>query len=220
MATVVLDFDSTVISCESLEIILEQKLAGQAALQERVRQITELGIRGSIPFEESLRNRLSIAAPEKKEVEAFGQQAHRFLTSGMQEMVDRLALAKTAVWIVSGGIIESLLPLGRMLKIPEKRIHGVRLLWGEGGKYLGIDQRVAFCRSKVEGCRPFAREWLPPRVAIGDAMSDFRLYEAGLVDHFIAYTEHFRCDEVLNKGVRAAKNCVELEEILTGILNG
>lgn len=219
MATVVFDFDSTIISCESLEVILDQKLKGSKALQSEVRQITELGIRGKIPFNESLKRRLRVASPTRSEVEAFGRGADSWLTVGIEELIHTLILAKVNVWIASGGIQESLIPLGTRLKIPKDRILGVQLMWGKEGEYLGIDESVAFCRSKVEGCKHFAKKWTAPRIAVGDAVSDFRLFEAGLVDYFIAYTEHFWCEEILKKGTLAASNCLELKKTLERILD-
>jgi phosphoserine phosphatase len=218
MPTIVFDFDSTIISCESLEIILERRARKNPQVQNEIKQITESGIRGKISFSESLQKRLALASPSKEDAMDFGSTAFQWLTFGMEELIAELRSWKLDIWIVSGGIIESLIPLGSRLKIPRDHIHGVKLLWDEKGNFCGIDESIPFCRSKVEGCRSLTKKWQSPTIAVGDAMSDFRLFEEGIVEHFIAYTEHFQCKEVLEKGVKEAKNASNLKSRLREII--
>jgi HAD superfamily phosphoserine phosphatase-like hydrolase len=220
MATIVFDFDSTIVSCESLEILLEEQISKNPELRAKIREITFDGMRGFISFEESLARRLSIAAPTKRQTEEFGRSAHQWLTLGMEELIQSLHSSLHDVWVVSGGIFESVLPLCERLKIPRDRVHAVKLMWDEKGKFAGIDEKVPFCRSKVEGCKPLEKFWNSPTIAVGDAMSDWRLFEKGMVEHFIAYTEHFRCKEVLEKGVPEAKNVYSLKRMIEEIING
>lgn len=220
MATIIFDFDSTIISCESLELILEQTVSQSPKLQERIKRLTLEGMRGEISFADSLARRLAIAEPTREQVLAFGKSAHQFLTLGMEELIKDLHARCIDVWIVSGGIIESVLPLGKRLEIPRNQIQAVKLIWGDNGALERVDETVSFCRSKVEGATPFKKNWESPTVAVGDSMSDYRLFEEGIVEHFIAFTEHFRCEEVLVKGVPEAKNARELKSIIKGIIDG
>lgn len=220
VGTVIFDFDSTLISCESLEYILSRQQSLDSARKEEIRKITQQGINGQIAFSDSLRKRLEIAAPSLSEVVQFGQHADRWLTPGMAELILRLQERRIDVWIISGAILETLLPLGRKLGIPEERIRGVQLLWNGRGEFAGIDESVPFCRSKVEGCHQLASSWTRPKVAVGDSMSDYRLYSEGLADDFVAFTQHYKCREVLENPVKEAADVQELTDMLWGILNG
>lgn len=211
MGTVVFDFDSTIISVESLELILEEQAP---EVKREIEAITEDGLRGKIPFSESLARRLALAAPSRDEVLRFGDRAKEWLTSGMDSLIQELQKNEVDVWIVSGGIKESILPLASQLNIPESQVQAVTLHWNDDGTFGGIDEDNPFCRSKVEGVSPLVDRWSSPKIAVGDAMSDYRLFENGLVDRFILFTKHFRCDELLNKGVPEAREVAELREIL------
>jgi HAD superfamily phosphoserine phosphatase-like hydrolase len=219
MATIIFDFDSTIIACESLEILLEKQTAKNSTIHEKIKQITQDGMRGKISFEKSLALRLSMVAPTRQQVVDFGNTAYLWLTLGMEELIQSLHAAFHDVWVVSGGILESVIPLCVKLNIAKERVLAVKLLWDEKGEFKGIDETIPFCRSKVEGCRPLAKFWNSPVIGVGDAMSDYRLFEKGIVEHFIAYSEHFRCDEVLEKGVPEAKNALELKKMIEEIIN-
>lgn len=208
MPAVIFDFDSTLISCESLEKILTP--ADPVAFHG----ITEAGIRGEIPFSESLEKRLQMAAPTRQSVIDFGRKAHEWLTPGFDALIAKLHHRHNQVWIVSGAMREALLPLGKRLGIPESHILGVQLLWGSDGAFQGVNPSDGFSRSKVEGAQAAGVPWARPAIAVGDAMSDYNLYRQGLVDRFIAYTEHFRCEEVLRLGVEEANNVSELTKLL------
>jgi len=221
MPTILFDFDSTIINCESLEKILISSLKEKPDLLHKIREITEEGIRGQRSFEYSLESRLKIAAPSFSQVMDFGKTAYKYLTYGMLQLFHELHESQIDLWIISGGVLESLLDVGNRLGVPENQIRGVKFLWDEKGEFAAIDKKCLFYRSKVEGCKSLVHDWSPPTIAIGDAMSDYRLYSQGLVQYFIAYTEHVRCTEVLNeKNVLEAKNTSEVRDILKGILNG
>lgn len=209
--TVIFDFDSTIVTCESLEKILLQNLEGQPDIAQKIAEITEAGIRGKITFAESLAERLRLAAPTKEQVALFGQQALQWITPGMEELIQDLHNHGMEVWIISGGIQETLMPVAKKLHIPESQVKGVTLLWDEEGDFAGIDPSDSFSRSKLEGAKLFEEKWESPKIMVGDAVSDYCLFAENVVDHFILFTEHFRCDELLDKGVPVANNINELQ---------
>lgn len=210
MATIIFDFDSTLVSCESLELILQEKLQDKSDTLSKIHEITQEGLKGVIPFSDSIARRLAIAAPNKGEVERFGLQALEMITDGIPDLIQDLLSKGVDVWVVSGGLYESLLPVCQYLGIDKSRVLGVQLLWGDKGEFLGIDPEDAFSRSKVEGVSKIASQWIRPRVIIGDAMSDYRLYEQKIVEHFILYTEHLECEEIKQLGVETANDTREL----------
>lgn len=218
MATVIFDFDSTIITCESLELILKDQVKDRPELMEKIHQITDAGIRGKIPFSESLSRRLAIAAPTKEDVEAFGSVAVESITSGMEVYIQRLLKAGVDVWIVSGGIRESLLPVGKKIGIDSTKIFAVQLLWNNENNYAGIDSTDPFSRSKVEGVKGLVLGMASPIIAVGDAMSDYCLLTEELVDHFVLFTEHLVCKEIIELGIEQASNVLELEEKINAII--
>ncbi len=212
MATIIFDFDSTLVSCESLEVILQRKLQGRPEAAQAVHEITQKGIRGLISFSESLSQRLEVAAPSKKDVEFFGKNALEYITPNMQTFIYDLQSKGVDIWVVSGAIYESILPVCQQLNIDLSQVHAVKLLWDYDGQFRGIDPKDPFSRSKLEGVRSLATKWRAPTIVIGDAMSDYQLYNQKIAEYFILYTEHLACQNVINLGVDTAKNVQELKE--------
>ncbi len=218
MATVIFDFDSTLVSCESLEWILKEQLEGRPEIKEQIHEITQEGLNGTIPFSESLAKRLELAQPHRDNVVAFGHKALEMITVGMPELLEKLRSAGNDVWVVSGGLYESLLPVCGRLGIDEEHVMAVKLLWSSQGDFLGIDPNDALSRSKAEGVASASPGWSRPRIIVGDAMSDYRVYEQGIVDEFVLYTEHIECSDIAAFGVKKSKNVEELEEVLDAVI--
>lgn len=218
MATIIFDFDSTLISCESLEWILKEQLEGRPEIKERIHEITLEGLKGAIPFSESLAKRLELARPHRDDVVAFGQKSLEMVTAGMPELIRKYQDDGVDIWVVSGGLRESLLPVCEKLGVEAGQVLGVQLHWGMDGEFLGIDPEDSLSKSKVEGAAKIASQWSRPSIIVGDAMSDYRLFKQGIVDDFILYTEHIECIEIAKMGVKKAKNTEELREEIDAIL--
>jgi phosphoserine phosphatase len=219
MATVIFDFDSTLISCESLETMLYAALEKKPALGREYREITEAGIKGEISFFESLTKRLTLAAPTLANVEEFGKRASDYLTPGMSDLIAFLSNKGVEIWVISGGIYESIAPLCCKLGIDSSKILCVRMIWNRDGTFASIAHKNPFAISKVEGVRKLNPTWSKPTIAIGDAMSDYQLFLKGYVEHFILFTQHYRCKSIIDLGVSAANDAYQLKNMLGEILN-
>ena len=102
MATVVFDFDSTLIPSESLELALARTQGVDADAAAEIERITALGMEGEIGFAESLARRLEIARPRRHTLQELGRELAGSLTVGASDLVASLCTAGHEVWIVSG----------------------------------------------------------------------------------------------------------------------
>jgi len=218
MGTVVFDFDSTLIRCESLEEILAPKCAARPGLEDEIRAVTAMGMEGRISFKESLARRLALAAPSRDEVAGFGREAIDLLTPGMAQLVADLRAAGHAVKIISGGLREAIVPVALHLGLRDEDVGAVALLFHNDGGFAGIDTQDPFSDSKSAGARPLCGTWPKPVVAVGDGMTDYHLHRDGLVDHFIAYTQWARRAPVLATGAPEASGVAALQELLEELL--
>lgn len=176
-----------------------------------IRAITNAGMAGEIDFRESMERRLAIAAPTLEEVLEFGRNALRYLVPAMADLVRGL---DAECWIVSGGLREVLLETARSMGIPAKRVRGTQADWAEDGSLRGLLQ----CGPKFDAVRDVCRNWSRPRIGVGDGMSDYALFEAGAVDHFVAFTGIVRRDAVVATGAPEARSVDELEYVLGQLL--
>ncbi|MHC4974210.1 MAG: HAD-IB family phosphatase [Planctomycetota bacterium] len=209
MATVVFDFDSTLIDCESLDELLARALAGQPERIAEVAEITVAGMEGRLEFHESLRQRLAIASPTRADCVAFGREAVDRLTPGMEALVTGLN-RRAEVWIVSGALRETVLPAAARLGVPESRILATGVAWSDEGTL----ERVTECRTKIEHLEPRSEGWARPRIMVGDGITDHAPFAAGLVDHFVAFTAVVRREPVVTTGAPEAASVPELEYLL------
>ena len=68
--------------------------------------------------------------------------------------------------------------------------------------------------SKVEGIKSVSKNWSNPKIAIGDGSTDLALFEQGLVDHFILFTQHAQRSELMNRSVNVVDEVKKLEKLL------
>jgi phosphoserine phosphatase len=216
--TAIFDFDSTLINAESLELLLAPQLANHPEKQALIAEITRQGMEGTISFAESLQRRLAIATPTQANIDRLAKRMMNYLTPGMAELIADLQQRGVDIWIISGGLRELILPVGLALNIPATQIHGVQLRFGTQGQFVRMDEQDPFSHSKVDGARLLAQQWHKPSVMIGDGMTDYQVYQAGLVDRFIAFTQHARRNSVLSQsGVVEAQSVNQLSALLNPV---
>jgi HAD superfamily phosphoserine phosphatase-like hydrolase len=196
VGTLILDFDSTLITRESLEELLAR---ARPDLAKEIREITAMGMDGRIGFKESMEKRLALVRPTRAQVEALGREAIAWITPGME------GAWGAELWIVSGGLTEAVFPVAARLKVPPERVLATRARWSPKGDLLDVD-----VRDKPDQLRPHAAAMKRPRVLVGDGMTDYEPFRAGLVDHFIAFTANVRRPSVVATGAPEARSVEEL----------
>jgi len=216
MATVVFDFDSTLIPVESLEEVLAATVSDPAVLA-RVAEITRRGMEGELDFRTSLESRLRLAAPSRDAVRGVGAVLADRIATEARECVKWLADTGHAVRIVSGGFRDVILPSARTLGIDPDRVHAVSARWTSDGSFDGLVED-GFVDSKVEGVRRLDATWPGPIWAVGDGATDHALATAGLADCFIAFTRHVRRDFLDEADVPEAGSMADLRRVLSELL--
>ncbi len=214
MCTIFFDFDSTLISCESLEEIIKAKIGNESKIIGKISKITQMGMVGHISFNESLQRRLELIDLLKSEVVRFGSQAEKYITAGMKELIQDLHEKNVDVHIVSGGLKEAIFPVAEVLNISPDNIHAVQLIWDSEDNFIDIDGDNKFSQSKVEGIKSVSKSWAKPKIAIGDGITDLALLEQGFVDHFILFTQHVRRSELMNRSGNVVDKVEELVKLL------
>ena len=190
MATLLFDFDSTLIRCESLEVLLAKHLHGQPDKMQAIEDLTNRAMNGEMPFAEALEQRLRIAAPTQQDIREFCHNPEYWLTQSMAECIQSLH-AQHDIWIISGGIKDVISPFADYLNIPADHVHAAQLHWDADGHFAGINHDEPFSHSKKLGAEQIASHWQQqPVIMIGDGMSDYEIFACGLAQHFIAYSEH------------------------------
>ncbi len=224
MRAVLFDFDSTVVTKESLDETIAYALATHPERDRVVREIeeiTNLGMEGKLPFTQSVTKRLATISLACTDFEIVGKELKKHITTGMQDVFAELEQSGTRTYIVSGGFRESVAPTARALHVPEERVltnipvfdtHGTfvhplesSLLWTDSGKTAAI-QVVR------------ARDDIAYAVLVGDGANDLAAYTAGAVDMFVGFGANVVREAVKSKAPMWASSSDELVEHLGRLL--
>jgi D-3-phosphoglycerate dehydrogenase len=192
--TLAIDFDSTLVEAESLEMVCAKALAERSDADEIMREvqhITNLGMDGTIPFDESLSRRVALVAPKREHVEEVAKELRERITKSFLTNLDFLK-ANVEIAIVSHGFVELIEPAAQRVGIPKERIYAHTFKYDESRTVIGAEES-----SPVTGAHGKTRalevSGLPrPLVMVGDGYTDAETKLLGAADVFIAFVEHVR----------------------------
>ncbi|MGH8161090.1 MAG: HAD-IB family phosphatase [Gammaproteobacteria bacterium] len=210
--TFVIDFDSTFVGVESLDVLAEIALAAHSEREERtaeVRHLTALAMNGEIAFTEALARRLELIAPRREHIAALVERLHASISLSFRRNREFLTTHTDKVWIVSAGFHEYIDPVVAEFGLRREEVLANRFRYA-GEAVAGFDAAnpLAGDGGKVKAVA--ALELAKPVVAIGDGMSDYELYAAGVVGHFFAWTESVRRESVVAVAPRTANDLAEI----------
>ncbi|BDA43327.1 probable glycerol-3-phosphate dehydrogenase [NAD(+)], cytoplasmic at C-terminar half [Coccomyxa sp. Obi] len=188
------DVDCTVTQQDSLDLLAEFLGRG-----DQVAQLTDKAMNGEVSLEEALRDRLRIIDCTPEELTSFIQAypPTTRLTKGVSKLISALQARGKAVYLISGGFREMILPFARELGIPPTNVFANRINWqvddetGLVTRMVGFDERELTSR---QGGKPAAiaqlREMYPYETIamVGDGITDLEAVEmTGGADIFIGY---------------------------------
>ncbi|MEN9413628.1 MAG: phosphoglycerate dehydrogenase [Candidatus Parcubacteria bacterium] len=216
-ASVVFDFDSTVVDCETLDIVSEIALAARDdkdAVLAEVKRITALGMEGAIPFDESLSRRIALVAPTRAAVSLVAERIVEHITPSFLARKDFFETHRGQIAIVSGGFDEIIWPVADILGIPRSLVYANEFVFDERGIAIGVDTTRASAQAGGKTRAVRAVNMQQPIVIVGDGWTDYEIKEQGVADTFIAYTEHAQREKVIAHADARAASGEELFGLL------
>jgi phosphoserine phosphatase len=172
----VADMDSTIVQSETLD-----ELAGKAGLGEQISAITLRSMRGEVPFEESLRQRVAMLTGLS--VELMGDVVRELhLMPGARSVVRTLRANGCYTALVSGGFTFATEPVAELCGFHEQRAN--LLLHSDGHLTGQVQEPILGRHGKLEALRELAKTLeltLEQTCAVGDGANDLAMIkEAGL----------------------------------------
>ncbi len=226
-ATFFFDFDSTVLSVESLDEIIKLSIdemtvsAGEkSAMMHEVEQITDCGMNGEIDLGESIRRRIAVAKVHERHIDTFCRRmaSEELLTVGMRQLIRRLRGDGHEVFIISGGLSSVLRAAADIFSLPVFSVFGNEYRTDADGFVIGVDAenplttmdgKAAIIRSLKKSGKAAGLTTL-----VGDGMSDVRPYEQGAVDRFIGFGVHKVRPAVERRTREYVRSIAELSDLL------
>ncbi len=191
-AAVVLDMDSTIASVEGIDWLARRC---EPAVARAVASLTARAMDGELPLDDIYGERLALIRPDEREIGELALLYERSLAPGAAHAIEQLRRGDVTLAIVSGGILQAILPAARTLGFSDSEVHAVELYFDSDGKYAGFDDESPLITQ--QGKADLVRELALPRplLAVGDGSTDAAM--APVVDTFAAFTGFVRRDAVV-----------------------
>lgn len=193
LPTFIFDFDSTLVSIESLDELigmsLRRTMQGQdlTRAMEKIHAITSEGMEGKIDLRTSINRRLSVAHPHRRDLEELQEMIVETIVPGMDSIIRSIHDAGASAYIVSGALMDLIEPVAKILGIPPDRcfantgiFDGDVLVDVAPGPLTSSTGKTQVMRDlRVQGTISGAV------VMVGDGASDLHPYREKAADHFI-----------------------------------
>lgn len=183
----VIDFDSTIIKTESLDV-LASVCNRSKTIQEEIKHITNLGMNGEISIQESLSKRIRLINASSSDLDELVVRLNSFISPSIDALIEMKSIFPKNCYIVSGGFLEYIVPVCKRIGFLETNIIANQFVLIDDkiidfNRNLSISQKMG----KVKAIN--ALNLSRPIYMIGDGYTDLETKLEGAVDYFISYTE-------------------------------
>lgn len=191
--TYIFDFDSTLIGVESLDELAHIALADRADggfRLSKLQELTNLGMAGKIPFDESLRRRLDLFSANRSHITLLIDKLMLAITESALRHKDWFAENADNIYIVSGGFKDYIVPVAAKLGIKASHIFANQFVYDDDGSILGYDRKSLLSQPQGKVTQVKALNLNHPVIMVGDGYTDYEVRKAGQADEFWAYTQY------------------------------
>ncbi|MDN5864779.1 MAG: phosphoglycerate dehydrogenase [Gammaproteobacteria bacterium] len=207
-----IDFDSTLIKLESLEVLAEVALGEAPDRTERLEAISSLTARamnGEMSFGDALLERLALLDANRRHLADVVERLQHNVSDSFLRNRDFLRREADRVFIVSGGFRSLVEPVAKQLGLRADHVHANDLVFDEHGKITGCDASnpLAHDGGKVMVARKLGGDDL---VVVGDGWGDYEIHAAGAAKRFYAFTENAARARVTTAAKRVAPSFDEV----------
>ena len=196
----VIDFDSTFTQVEAFDVLAEISLDShpdREELKQKIKDITNQGMDGSLSFRESLEQRLKILAPNKRHLQQLVSALKGRVSSSFVRNKDFFKDYSDQIFIISNGFHSFIEPIVTEYGIRAENIFANQFVFDDQGNVVGFDKSnpLSSNNGKVEQLKKLN---LPGDVyVIGDGYTDYEIKKSGLANKFYAFTENVERESVL-----------------------
>jgi acyl-phosphate glycerol 3-phosphate acyltransferase len=216
----ILDFDSTIITEETLDELAKISLSDDPNKNEKINlisSITEKAMNGEIYFMDALNERIKILHATQVHLDLLKTHLHEKLSPSFKSVENYIRENADNIYIVSGGFTELIYPVVKEFGISKEHIFANVFTFDKTGLINGVDssQFLAQKPGKINAVKSLNLNGIV--IAIGDGWTDYQIKESGLAHYFIAYTESVIRKKVIKKGDTVATSFHDVLDFLNSI---
>lgn len=205
----ILDFDSTLVEVEALDELAALALARRpngAAIVAEIARITDLGMQGKMPIDESLQRRLSLLDAGKADVEAVVGLLKRRITASFRANAAFFDRNRNRIYVISNGFKDYIVPVVAELFIDSAKVFANTFIYGTDGRIVGYDEENLLARAGGKSKQLLALDLAGDIYVVGDGYTDFQMTDTGRVTKFIAYTGNVNRPSVTQRADHVVDN--------------
>jgi len=172
--TICFDCDSTLSKIEGID-----ELGKRAGLGAELADLTNAAMNGLAPLEAVYEKRLALIKPDQASIDWLADCYIAEQVAGVHDVFAALLNQGKQVHIISGGLRAAILPLARLLGLPDAQVHAVDIYFHADGSYRDFDRESPL--AKTGGKAVVAKQLANGgRIAmVGDGKTDLETKQAG-----------------------------------------
>ena len=190
---IIIDFDSTFITEESLDELAKYKLRDQPDSQtmlNKIKSLTNAGMNGDIPFKQSLDERMEVLNLNRSDINSVSKILSEFVTPSFTKNKSFFIENNNKIMILSGGFKELIGPIVDDFGISSSNVFANDFIYKSSEQITGINQDNIMSKNggKVKQSKLLSIHGTVH--VIGDGYTDYEIKLDGPATHFFAFTEN------------------------------
>ena len=186
----IIDFDSTFIKDESLDVLAKFSFGKQDKFVDKIANITNDGMEGKISFKESLTRRIELFDSNKKCLEMTIEFLKNRVSKSFKENKQFLKKNSDNIYILSSGFLDIIEPIVMDFNIKKENIFGNNFTFDEFDNITGFEKTNTLS-SDLGKVNIVKNLNLVGNIhVIGDGYTDYEIKKEGYADFFYLFTEN------------------------------
>ncbi len=213
MNHIIIDYDSTFIKVESLDELSKISNGYDETINNKISEITNLGMEGKISFSDSLRKRIELIECNKEDIVKTVEILEKKVSDSFKNNISFLKNNAENILIVSSGFHELIEPVVIQYGIKKENIFANKFLYDKN-KVIGYDKKNPL--SKSQGKVNILKELkLKGEVhVIGDGYTDYEIKKEGLANYFYLFIENIKRESVVKSADYLLKSLDQFIKII------
>ena len=209
----IIDYDSTFIKVESLDELSKISNGDDETINNKISEITNLGMEGKISFSDSLRKRIELIECNKEDIVKTVEILEKKVSDSFKNNVSFLKNNAENILIISSGFHELIEPIVIKYGIKKENIFANKFLY-DNDKVIGYDKKNPL--SKSQGKVNILKELkLKGEVhVIGDGYTDYEIKKEGLANYFYLFIENIKRESVVKSADYLLKSLDQFIKII------
>jgi len=209
----IIDFDSTFVKKEGLEVLAEVALEGnpkKMPILAQIKKITAAGMEGRLSFKESLSRRLRLIKANEYHVGQTADLIKNKITLSFWRNKNFIKKNGGRIYIISGAFRELITPTISLFDIAPNHILANNFIYNQNGEIVGCDEKNPLTQTGGKAKAVASLHLRGVVWAVGDGYTDYEIKKRGAADYFVAYTENVKRPSVVNNADFEVKNFNQL----------